>query len=147
MSRLRTLASMWSFVSYARGVYQFLVSQYQALVSEFAEELLAAECYYQGDPDFWVGSGLVVDSDAQIAIFEAARLASSNFEGVLVPRLPNSSSSLIKQSIASLGLFSRLPVMMATFLRLKDSVTCMPSLRLSFFLVPRPLKSLSRRRR
>jgi len=138
---------MWSFVSYARGVYQFLVSQYQALVSEFAEELLAAECYYQGDPDFWVGSGLVVDSDAQIAIFEAARLASSNFEGVLVPRLPNSSSSLIKQSIASLGLFSRLPVMMATFLRLKDSVTCMPSLRLSFFLVPRPLKSLSRRRR
>jgi len=138
---------MWSFVSYARGVYQFLVSQYQALVSEFAEELLAAECYYQGDPDFWVGSGLVVDSDAQIAIFEAARLASSNFEGVLVPRLPNSSSSLIKQSIASLGLFSRLPVMMATFLRLKDSVTCMPSLRLSFFLVPCPLKSLSRRRR
>ena len=73
---------MWSSVSYARGVYQSLVSQYQALVSEFAEELLAAEHYYQGDPDFWVGSSFVADADVQIAIFEAAHLASSNFEGV-----------------------------------------------------------------
>ena len=63
MSRLWTLASMWSSVSYARGVYQSLVSQYQALVSEFAEELLATERYYQRDPDFWVRSGLVADSD------------------------------------------------------------------------------------
>ena len=85
MSRLQTLASMWSSVSYARGVYQSLVSQYQALVSEFAEELLAAERYYQGDPDFWVGSSLVADADVQIAIFEAACLASSNFEGVSGP--------------------------------------------------------------
>ena len=54
---------MWSSVSYARGVYQSLVSQYQALVSEFAEELLATERYYQRDPDFWVRSGLVADSD------------------------------------------------------------------------------------
>ena len=76
---------MWGSISYARGVYQSLVSQYQALVSEFAKELLAAECYYQRDPDFWVGSGLIVDSDAQIAIFEAARLASSNFNGVFGP--------------------------------------------------------------
>ena len=30
-------------------------------------------------------SGLVADTDAQIAIFEAARLASSNFEGVSSP--------------------------------------------------------------
>ena len=60
--------------------------------------------------------------------------------GFPVPRLPNSSLSLIKQSIASLGLFSRLPVMMATSLRLKDGVTCMLSPRLSFFLVPHPLK-------
>ena len=85
MSRLRTLTSMWSSASYARGVYQSLVSQYQALVSEFAEELLTAECYYQGDPDFWVGSGLMADVDAQTTIFEAARLASSNFEGVSSP--------------------------------------------------------------
>ena len=85
MSHLQTLASMWSSVSYARGVYQSLVSQYQAFVSEFAKELLAAKCYYQGDPDFWVASGLVADSDAQIAIFEAACLASSNFEGVSGP--------------------------------------------------------------
>ena len=63
-----------------------LISQYQALVSEFTEELLAAERYYQGDPDFWVGSGLIADSDAQIAIFEAARLAFSNFEGVSGPK-------------------------------------------------------------
>jgi len=77
---------MWSSVSYARGVYQSLVSQYQALISEFAKELLTAERYYQGDPDFWVGSGLVADADAQIAIFEAAHLASSNFEGVSGPK-------------------------------------------------------------
>jgi len=76
---------MWSSASYARGVYQSLVSQYQALISEFAEELLAAERYYQGDPDFWVGNGLVADTDAQTAIFEAACLAFSNFEGVSSP--------------------------------------------------------------
>ena len=65
----------------------------------------------------------------------------------LVLRLPSSSLSLTKQSIVSLGLFSRLPVMMATSLRLKDGITCMPSLRLSFFLDLHPPRSLSRRRR
>jgi len=76
---------MWSFASYARGVYQSLISQYQALVSKFAEELLTAERYYQKNPDFWVGSGLVTDADAQTTIFEAACLASFNFEGVSSP--------------------------------------------------------------
>ena len=85
MSHLWTLTSMWSSASYARGVYQSLISQYQALISKFAKELLAAEHYYQKDPDFWVGSGLVADADAQTAIFEAAHLASSNFEGVSGP--------------------------------------------------------------
>jgi len=46
MFRLWTLISMWSSASYARGVYQSLISQYQALVSKFAEELLTAERYY-----------------------------------------------------------------------------------------------------
>jgi len=85
---------MWSSAFYARGVYQSLISQYQALVSEFAEELLAAECYYQEDPDFWEGSGLVADANAQTAIFEAAHLAFSNFEGV-------SSSKAAKQLFES----------------------------------------------
>ena len=34
-----------------------------------------------------MGSGLVADSDAQIAIFEAGRLASSNFERVSGPEV------------------------------------------------------------
>jgi len=77
---------MWSSASYAQGVYQSLVSQYQALVSKFTKELLATKHYYQGDPNFWVGSSLVADADAQTAVFEAAHLASSNFEGVLGPK-------------------------------------------------------------
>jgi len=76
---------MWSSASYAREVYQSLISQYKALVSKFAKELLTAECYYREDPDFWVGSGLVTDADAQTAIFEATHLASSNFERVSGP--------------------------------------------------------------
>jgi len=43
---------MWSSASYAQGVYQSLVSQYQVLVSEFVEELLATKRYYQEDPNF-----------------------------------------------------------------------------------------------
>ena len=85
MFRLWTLTSIWSSASYARGVYQSLVSQYQALVSEFAKELLTTECYYQGDPDFWVESSLVADTDAQTVIFETTRLAFSNFERVSGP--------------------------------------------------------------
>jgi len=76
---------MWSSTSYAQGVYQSLISQYQALVSKFAKELLTAKRYYQKDPDFWMGSGLVTDANAQTTIFEAACLASSNFEGVSSP--------------------------------------------------------------
>ena len=78
---------MWSSASYARGVYQSLISQYQALVSKFAKELLTTKHYYQEDPDFWMGSSLMADADAQTTIFEATRLASFNFEGVSSPEV------------------------------------------------------------
>jgi len=86
MFYLWTLTSIWSSAFYARGVYH-LVSQYKALVFKFTKELLAAKCYYQRDSDFWVGSSLVVDADAQAAIFEATHLAFSNFEGVSGPKV------------------------------------------------------------
>jgi len=35
-------------------VYDSIISQFQALVSEFAKELLIAEYYYKDDSDFWV---------------------------------------------------------------------------------------------
>jgi len=59
---------MWSSAFYAQGVYQSLISQYQAFVFEFTEELLAAKHYYQRDPNFWVGSGLVADANAQTTL-------------------------------------------------------------------------------
>jgi len=46
-------------------VYDSIISQFQVLVSEFAEELLVAKRYYEDDPDFWVGSGLIEDADSQ----------------------------------------------------------------------------------
>ena len=62
--------------------------------SYFRIELLTAKCYYQKDSDFWVGSGLVADANAQTTIFEVARLVSSNFKGV-------SSSKAAKQLFES----------------------------------------------
>jgi len=63
-------------------VYDSIISQFQVLVSEFAEELLVAERYYEDDPDFWVGSGLIKDADSQQAVFNACRRTTSNFKGV-----------------------------------------------------------------
>jgi len=96
---------MWSSTSYAREVYQSLVSQYQALISESTKELLTAERYYQGDPDFWVGSGLMADADAQTTVFEAACLASFNFEGVPGPKATKQLFKSYQNINALFGLF------------------------------------------
>jgi len=68
--------------STSHRVYDSIISQFQALVSEFAEELLITEHYYENDPDFWVGSRLIEDADSQQAIFNACCHATSNFKGM-----------------------------------------------------------------
>ena len=57
-------------------------THFQAQVSEFTEELLVTQEYYKHDPDFWVNSGLVKHREMEESVFEAARAASSNFDGL-----------------------------------------------------------------
>ena len=82
MSRLHNIAAMWTSVTMARRTIDAALSHYQAQVSKFAEELLVAQEYYKHDPDFWVNSGLVKHREIEESVFEAARAASSNFNGL-----------------------------------------------------------------
>jgi len=51
-------------------------------MSEFAKELLVAQKYYKHNPDFWVNSSLVKHQEIEKPVFEAAWVASSNFDGL-----------------------------------------------------------------
>jgi len=82
MSRLRNIAATWTSVTMAHQTVDATLSHYQAQVSEFAEELLVAQEYYKHDPDFWVNSGLVEHWEIEESVFEGARVASSNFDGL-----------------------------------------------------------------
>jgi len=49
---------------------------------ELAEELLVACFYFESDPNYWVDSSLVSDSDAETHVFEATEAACSLQEGL-----------------------------------------------------------------
>ena len=82
MSHLRNIAAMWTSVTMAHRALNTALSHYQVQVSEFAKELLVAREYYKHDPNFWVYSGLVEHKQMKDTVFEAARVASSNFNGL-----------------------------------------------------------------
>jgi len=58
------------------------LASYHSQVSELAEELLVAHSYFESNPNYWVDSGLVSDSDAETCVFEAAKAACILQEGL-----------------------------------------------------------------
>jgi len=82
MFRLQSITTSWHMASASYQVYDSIISQFQAQVSEFAEELLVAKCYYEDNPNFWIGSGLIEDANSQQAVFNTCHHATSNFKGV-----------------------------------------------------------------
>jgi len=58
------------------------LASYHSQVSELAEELLVARSYFEGDPNYWVDSGLLSDSAAETHVFEVVEAAYSLQEGL-----------------------------------------------------------------
>ena len=71
------MVSAWNCVSVAHDSLEASLASYHSQVSELAEELLVARSYFENDPDYWVGSGLVSDSAAETRVFKAAEAACS----------------------------------------------------------------------
>ena len=82
MSRLYNITAMWMFITMACRAIDTTLSHYQVQVSEFAKELLVAQEHYKHDPNFWVNSSLVEHQEIEEAVFKAAHVASSNFDGL-----------------------------------------------------------------
>ena len=82
MSCLCNIAAMWTFVTIARRAIDATLFYYYAQVSEFAKELLVAQEHYKHNPNFWINSGLIEHQEMKKAIFEVARVTSSNFNGL-----------------------------------------------------------------
>ncbi|KAJ3557875.1 hypothetical protein NP233_g11633 [Leucocoprinus birnbaumii] len=81
LSRLRHLMSDWDEVHQAKNTLDRALARYQYSVSEFAEELLIADEYFQSDPNFWTEIGLVSSSQAAEQMLDSAREALSVQEG------------------------------------------------------------------
>ena len=79
------------------------LSYYQVQVSKFAKELLVTQEYYKHNPNFWVNSGLVKHQEMEELVFEAARVAYSNFDGLSATE---SAQQLYKAHSDLLGLLS-----------------------------------------
>ncbi|KAF9440216.1 hypothetical protein P691DRAFT_782956 [Macrolepiota fuliginosa MF-IS2] len=62
----------WTQVQGLELLTQMSIASHQALISEFAADIVAAQEYHSNDPDYWVNSGLVMTKYAAEKLFEAA---------------------------------------------------------------------------
>jgi len=72
-------------------------ASYYSQVSELAEELLITHSYFESNPNYWVDSSLVSDSDAKTHVFKATE-ATCNLQEDLSPQ--NTASKLFHAHFA-----------------------------------------------
>jgi len=89
------LVSAWNCVSVTHDSLEASLASYHSQVSELAEELLVARSYFENDPDYWVGSGLVSDSAAETLFSRLPKLPVVFKRVSLLRMLPLNYSTLI----------------------------------------------------